>query len=212
MLLEEKYEPKSFDELVFEEEHVRRTLDEYANGLRDKHLLLYGSWGVGKSSAAKVIAHERCEDLQVRKTIDVYSALDIIDDLQSTLQRISAGWTIQQCAGQRMPMAVINEVHLLYPMVHQYRLRAFMDKATHGRFIFTANNLHQLDKGLINRCLPVEIKQLSPQTMRERSRTILNSENCPIDDDLLNELLHTVDGNWRDGLSALEDAILTRRK
>jgi len=212
MILEEKYEPKCFEELVFEEAHVRQILSEYATGLRDKHLLLYGSWGVGKSTAAKVIAHERCSDPEIRKTIDICSALDIIEDLQPTLQRISKGWTIQKWAGLSMPTAVINEVHLFYPMVHQYRLRAFMDRATHGRFIFTANNLHQLDRGFINRCLPVELKPLSPQTMRDRSRAILNSEKCPIDDALLDELLATVDGNWRDGLTALEDVIISQRR
>ena len=212
MTFEEKYEPTCFDELVFEEQVVQQTLRDFATGQRDKHLLFYGSWGVGKSTTAKVIARERSDDLQTRKTIDIYSALEVIDNLQSVLQKISNGWWIQQSAGLRMPVAVIDEVHLLQPVVYQYRLRAFMDRATHGRFIFTAQNLHQLDRGLINRCLPVEIKQMSVNTMRERSSKILALEKCSLDDDLLDDLLDTVDGNWREGLTALEEAVLHKTR
>ena len=42
MRFEDKYAPRSFDDLIFEDAEVKQKLKYYAENRRHKHLLLYG--------------------------------------------------------------------------------------------------------------------------------------------------------------------------
>lgn len=59
LAFEQAHEPQRFQDLVFAEPLVREQLQGYANCSGWNHLLLHGSYGVGKSIAARVIVQER---------------------------------------------------------------------------------------------------------------------------------------------------------
>ena len=59
LAFEQAHEPQRFQDLVFAEPLVREQLQGYANRSCWNHLLLHGSYGVGKSIAARVIVQER---------------------------------------------------------------------------------------------------------------------------------------------------------
>jgi Holliday junction resolvasome RuvABC ATP-dependent DNA helicase subunit len=59
MTFDKKHRPKTLSDVIFASTDVQQTLEDYANNKRDKHLLLYGPKGTGKSVSAELIMRER---------------------------------------------------------------------------------------------------------------------------------------------------------
>lgn len=208
---EEKYAPGCFDDLVFENEEDRQLLSEYATQERNRHLLLWGGYGFGKSAAAQMIAAERSRDGVYGGGFERHSAVEIADDFDAALRRIAGSWNLEAFRQNRvLPMSILDELHIL-ELRNQYKLRAFMDRVKSGLFIFTANRLSTIDGSVLSRCDVVELKPLSPPALLPRCKSILQSERVTIADELLLELLSTTDGSWPDVLRALEGAVVRVR-
>ena len=169
-MLNQNFQPNQFSDLVFEDVCVKQRLCAYASGKRDGHIILYGDYGTGKSTAAKIIAETRCDD-ETAGFVDVIHARDASIEMERYLLRISNGFNIQQMMGINTPYAVIDEADQLSE-INQHHLRAFMDNAI-GCVILTTNHIHALDKGIKDRADEVEIKSLSPRAVFERANNIL---------------------------------------
>ena len=209
MRFEDKYAPRSFDNLIFEDAEVKQKLKYYAENRRHKHLLLYGPPGTAKTTACVVIANER--QPEGSECLDVLEASFVSMDLPSQLERVEAGWIAQQrLTGVSHPIAVINEIDQL-KVEQQQRLRAFIDKCRHGFLFMTTNNLASVDQPLRDRCECIEIKALSSTTLLDRACAIVCHELGAVDRFAIKALMETVNGSWRDALLAVEDYILCRK-
>ena len=201
-MLKKNIQPEQFSDLVFEEECVKQRLFVYASGKRDGHIILYGDYGTGKSTSAKIIAETRCDD-ETASFVDVIHARDASIEIERSLLRLSNGFNIQQMMGVNKPYAVIDEADQLSE-INQHHLRAFMDNAI-GCVILTTNHIHALDKGIRDRADEVEIKSLSPNAVCERASDILKAQGIVVEQSFLLRLLSTTSGSWRDVARALDD-------
>ena len=206
-MLNQNFQPNQFSDLVFEEECIKQRLFAYASGKRDGHIILYGDYGTGKSTAAKIIAETRCDD-ETAGFVDVIHARDASIEMERSLLRISNGFNIQQMMGINTPYAVIDEADQLSE-INQHHLRAFMDNAI-GCVILTTNHIHALDKGIRDRADEVEIKSLSPNAVCERASDILKAQGIVVEQSYLLRLLSTTSGSWRDVARALDDFIYSK--
>ena len=206
-MLNQNFQPKQFSDLVFEDVCVKQRLCAYASGKRDGHIILYGDYGTGKSTAAKIIAETRCDD-ETAGFVDVIHARDTSIEMERSLLRLSNGFNIQQMMGIKPPYAVIDEADQLSE-INQHHLRAFMDNAI-GCVILTTNHIHALDKGIRDRADEVEIKSLSPNAVCERASDILKAQGIVVEQSFLLRLLSTTSGSWRDVARALDDFIYSK--
>ena len=206
-MLNQNFQPNQFSDLVFEEECIKQRLFAYASGKRDGHIILYGDYGTGKSTAAKIIAETRCDD-ETAGFVDVIHARDASIEMERYLLRISNGFNIQQMMGINTPYAVIDEADQLSE-INQHHLRAFMDNAI-DCVILTTNHIHALDKGIRDRADEVEIKSLSPNAVCERASDILKAQGIVVEQSYLLRLLSTTSGSWRDVARALDDFIYSK--
>ena len=206
-MLNQNFQPNQFSDLVFEEECIKQRLFAYASGKRDGHIILYGDYGTGKSTAAKIIAETRCDD-ETTGFVDIIHARDANIEIERSLLRLSNGFNIQQMMGINTPYAVIDEADQLSE-INQHHLRAFMDNAI-GCVILTTNHIHALDKGIKDRADEVEIKSLSPNAVCERASDILKAQGIVVDQSYLLRLLSTTSGSWSDVARALDDFIYSK--
>jgi len=206
-MLNQNFQPNQFSDLVFEEECIKQRLFAYASGKRDGHIILYGDYGTGKSTAAKIIAETRCDD-ETAGFVDVIHARDASIEMERSLLRISNGFNIQQMMGINTPYAVIDEADQLSE-INQHHLRAFMDNAI-GCVILTTNHIHALDKGIRDRSDEVEIKSLTPNAVFERANNILKAQGIVVEQSFLLRLLSTTSGSWRDVARALDDFVYSK--
>ena len=206
-MLNQNFQPKQFSDLVFEEDCIKQRLFAYASGKRNGHIILYGDYGTGKSTAAKIIAEIRCDD-ETAGFVDVIHARDASIEIERSLLRLSNGFNIQQMMGVNTPYAVIDEADQLSE-INQHHLRAFMDNAI-GCVILTTNHIHALDKGIRDRSDEVEIKSLSPNAVCERANDILKAQGIVVEQSYLLRLLSTTSGSWRDVARALDDFVCSK--
>ena len=209
MRFEDKYQPRVFEDLIFEEARVKQQLRYYANNQRHKHLLLFGPPGTAKTTACVVIANARLPEGS--ECIDILEASFIASDFDAALTRVEAGFNAQKfLSGIEHPVAVINEVDQL-KVDQQQKLRAFVDKCRHGFLYVTTNNPASIDQPLRDRCECIEMKSLTTETLLERAYAIVLAELGSVDRIAIAALIETVNGSWRDALIAIEDYVLKRK-
>ena len=113
-MFNQKYLPTRFGELVFQNDIVRAKLENYASGKRKGNFLLYGPYGTGKSTAARIIAETSPKNKEALFTEDV-DAINCSRFKQDsaklvTFAMIERSW---QFSGQKYPYAVLDEFDLL---------------------------------------------------------------------------------------------------
>ena len=210
MRFEDKYQPRVFEDLIFEQARVKQQLRYYANNQRHKHLLLYGPPGTAKTTACVVIANARLPEGS--ECLDVLEASFIASDFEAALSKVEAGFDAQKfLAGVEHPVAVINEVDQL-KVEQQQKLRAFVDKCRHGFLYMTTNTLASIDQPLRDRCDCIEVKSLQPSSMADRACEIVSAELGVVDQQVITQLIQTVNGSWRDALLAIEDFVLANKE
>ena len=207
MRFEDKYQPKVFEDLIFEDSQVKQKLRLYAEGMRNKHLLLYGPPGTAKTTASVVIANERLPCGM--GFVDVLEASLIANDFDGELERIEKGWGLLKFAcGIEHPVSVINEVDQLN-IIQQQKLRAFIDRCHLGFLYMTTNNQSSIDQPLRDRCECIELKSLSTVSVAERASEIIQAELGFVNQTHVQRLMNSTNGSWRDVLLAVEDYVLS---
>lgn len=206
-MLNDKYKATSFDELIFENAATRDLLEQYAAGERYGNVLLHGTCGTGKTSAANVIAQNSMND--VESVVHEYNGAEFE---RANFKRIRNGLNWQRLNGEQYGYTIINELDILTPQL-QHEVRAVIDDFR-GRagFIFTTNNLHNIQPAIKSRCEVVEITPLSANAVLNRAKYILAQENVVIADAKLLAAIATCNGDMREIIRTLENIVLKLRK
>ena len=207
-MFNQKYLPTRFGELVFQNDIVRAKLENYASGKRKGNLLLYGPYGTGKSTAARIIAETSPKNKEALFTEDV-DAINCSRFKQDsaklvTFAMIERSW---QFSGQKYPYAVLDEFDLL-SKAQQDSVRDMMDRnEDRSGFILTTNHLQRIDGAIQSRCEVVELPQLDPAALFAGSQRILAAEGVEISDEIVLEMASNCQGSWRSFLRELEAVV-----
>jgi replication factor C subunit 3/5 len=199
-----KYAPHSFDDLVIEKENIRRRLQQYADGTRTKHLLIYGPTGTGKSAAARVIMEARVG----RELAEFTKCFEGSNFIASDLDLVLTNWRWQSIGRAKFPVTIINEIDLLSVSLRE-KVKSLMDEWGHlGQIIATTNNLHALNASMLRRFDKIELPVLSVDGCMNRAQCILQAEGIEISDEDLRYQLEGFAGDLDDMASVLEDIAL----
>jgi replication-associated recombination protein RarA len=202
-----RHEPKSFNDLVFEDKIVAQTVYEYTTGSRTKHLLLWGPPGSGKTTAAEIIA-KTC--LAVSGGSAAGCTFDLPTIESEGFDIVSNSWGIQRLNGANRCYAIINEIDFLKSQT-LLAMRTFIDTKKHVTFVCTTNNLHALDAPLQNRFTKLHVALPTASDWLPRAMQIMAAENYPTTKQQLKKLLNAKSYSARDLMSQLEDAILLQQ-
>ena len=199
-----KYAPHSFDDLVIEKENIRRRLQQYADGKRTKHLLIYGPTGTGKSATARVIMETRVG----RELAEFTKCFEGSNFIASDLDLVLTNWRWQSIGRAKFPVTIINEIDLLSVALRE-KVKTLMDEWGHlGQIIATTNNLHALSAPMQRRFDKIELPTLSVEGCMNRAQRILQAEGIEMSDDDLRYHLEGFQGDLDDMASLLEDIVL----
>jgi replication factor C subunit 3/5 len=199
-----KYAPHSFDDLVIEKENIRRRLQQYADGTRTKHLLIYGPTGTGKSATARVIMETRLGPELAKFTEPFEGSKFIAADLQKMMNFYY--W--HSASKVKVGVTIINEIDLLSVSLRE-KVKSLMDEMGHlGQIIATTNNLHALNASMLRRFDKIELPVLSVDGCMKRAQCILRAEGIEMSDEDLRYQLEGFAGDLDDMASVLEDIAL----
>lgn len=203
-----RHSPQQIADLVFRDATVGNIINDYAQGLRDKHLMLYGPAGSGKSIAAQIILNTQAGDLAGSAVARPINPRDYgFEDFDPLLR----DWSAQKNNGTARGYTVIDEVDFFSDRMRE-KLRAFIDTTELGTIIVTTNNLHKLDEPFKDRFRKLLVERPTAADWTARAQAILAAEGVILTKQQVDILLNGFQGSARELIEWLEDYTLTFKR
>jgi len=222
LVLARKYRPQRFSELVGQE-HVARTLGNAIAQNRVHHAFLFtGARGVGKTSAARILAKslccvngptvepcgicEPCQEIAAGRSVDIVE----IDGASNTgvddVRTLREGARYLP-AKARLKIYIIDEVHMLSTSAFNALLKTLEEPPPHVVFIFATTEVHKIPSTILSRCQRYDFKLIPTARLVEHLEGILGAEKIAFEPSALRLLARQAAGSVRDALSLLDQVI-----
>jgi DNA polymerase III subunit gamma/tau len=234
LVLARKYRPQKFEDLLGQE-HVARTLTNAINMGRVHHAFLFtGARGIGKTSAARILAKalccaqgptaNPCGTCAICQSISSGQSVDVqeidgasntgVDDVRALREGVR-----YLPAEARKKVYIIDEVHMLSTSAFNALLKTLEEPPEHVVFIFATTEVHKIPATIMSRCQRYDFKLLPSKVLAEHLTRILSNEKIACEPDAVRLVAREAAGSVRDGLSLLDqvvayvgDETLTREK
>jgi DNA polymerase-3 subunit gamma/tau len=222
LVLARKYRPQRFEDLVGQE-HVARTLTNAIGLGRVHHAFLFtGARGVGKTSAARILAKalccaqaptatpcgtcDFCREIVSGQSVDVLE----IDGASNTgvddVRTLREGVRYLPSKGKKK-VYIIDEVHMLSTSAFNALLKTLEEPPPHVVFIFATTEVHKIPSTIMSRCQRYDFKLIPTARLAEHLSGILTAEKIGFDADGLRLVARQAAGSVRDALSLLDQVI-----
>ncbi|MHC1696991.1 MAG: DNA polymerase III subunit gamma/tau [Geobacteraceae bacterium] len=222
LVLARKWRPQTFQDLIGQE-HVCRTLQNAIESGRVAHAFLFtGARGVGKTSAARILAKAlQCENGPAQEPCNVCPAcleitsgnsVDVIEidgasntgveDIRELRENIK--YLPSRC---RFKIFIIDEVHMLSTSAFNALLKTLEEPPPHVKFIFATTEPHKVPITILSRCQRFDFKRIPLPKIVDLLRTIVDEEKVAISEASLTAIARKGDGSMRDSLSTLDQVL-----
>lgn len=187
-LFVEKYRPQTIEETILPD-NLKTTFKEFVKKGELPNLLLSGSAGIGKTTAAKALCREIGADYIVINGSDEGR---LIDTLRTKIKNFAS--TVSLSGGSKV--VILDEADYISAESVQPALRNFIEEySSNCRFIFTCNYKNRILPALHSRCTVIDFamtpndKQILAGTFLQRLCDICESENIQYEKKVLVELI-----------------------
>ncbi|MBI2629044.1 replication factor C small subunit [Candidatus Pacearchaeota archaeon] len=197
----EKFRPSTFDELVGQDDIVKR-VKSLTNAMNIPHLLFAGPAGVGKSTLALVVVKE----LFGAGWKDNYLELNASDERGIEVIRQKVKDFARTKSISKIPFKVIflDEADALTNEA-QNALRRTMENYTNNcRFILSCNYSSKIIDPIQSRCAVFRFRLLEKKDIDKIIRRIAHSENIQIDGRSIDLLFEISEGDCRRVINLLQ--------
>ena len=200
-----KYRSKSLGEIVGQN-HITDILLRAIKADRISHAyLLTGPRGVGKTSVARIMAHE-INDLPYS---DDSTHLDIIEidaasnngveDVRDLREKVQIA-----PVSAKKKVYIIDEVHMLSKAAFNALLKTLEEPPAHIVFILATTDVDKLPATIISRTQRFGFRAINEADTLTHLRFIATEEKIKIDDESLKLIAQRGDGSFRDSISLLD--------
>ena len=199
------YRSRSLDEIVGQS-HITRILQRaIASGHIAHAYLLTGPRGVGKTSIARILAHE----INGLPYTDESTHLDIIEiDAASnnSVEDIRDLRDKVQIAPTSSPkkIYIIDEVHMLSKSAFNALLKTLEEPPEHVVFILATTDADKLPATILSRVQRFNFRAISPRDAAKHLAFIAEQEKIAITPDALELIAEQGKGSFRDSISLLD--------
>ncbi|PID32240.1 DNA polymerase III, subunit gamma and tau [Candidatus Saccharibacteria bacterium] len=206
-----KYRSKRLDEVVGQS-HITATLSNALQSGKISHAYLFtGPHGVGKTSVARILAHEVN---QFPYTDEAGTYMDIIEIDAASNRRIDEIRDLRDhihsapTAG-KYKVYIIDEVHMLTKEAFNALLKTLEEPPQHVVFILATTEPHKLPETIISRTQRFSFRPISQQDAKRHLQYLAKQESVDITDDALELIVQSGNGSFRDAISLLDQLAST---
>ncbi len=220
-VLARQWRPQRFSELVGQE-HVADTLKNAICNHRIHHAYLFsGPRGVGKTSAARILAKvlnceqpgaplpdpcnqcASCEEITngiAGDVIEIDGASNTgVEDIRELKENVR-----YLPARSRYKIFIIDEVHMLSKNAFNALLKVLEEPPPHVKFIFATTEIQKIPITILSRCQRFDFRRIPLAKIVEQLTAIAQHEQISISPAALRLVARQADGCMRDALSTLD--------
>jgi len=222
LVLARKWRPERFAELVGQE-HVTRTLGQALQSGRIAHAFLFtGIRGVGKTTAARILARclncekgptpEPCGECAACIEIREGRALDVVEIDGATYRKIDDARAIienlsYRPARDRFKIYIIDEAHQLTDQAFNALLKTLEEPPAHVKFILATTEPQKMPETILSRLQRYDFRRIPLNTTLARLKELAAREEIEVEEAALRLLAREAGGSMRDAERMLETAI-----
>ncbi len=200
-----RYRPRTLNEVVGQEQ-VTLTLQKSLEQGKINHAYLFvGPRGCGKTSVARILAHQ-INDFDYELEDDYVDIIEIdgasnrgIDNIRDLREKVM----IAPTAG-KYKVYIIDEVHMLTKEAFNALLKTLEEPPEHAVFIMATTDAYKVPVTITSRSQVYTFKLANLETIFDFLSTIARKEKIAIDDDALTIIAKRSGGSFRDALSLLD--------
>ncbi|HET7040453.1 MAG TPA: DNA polymerase III subunit gamma/tau, partial [Gemmatimonadales bacterium] len=231
LALARKYRPRTFGDLLVQD-HVAQVLRGAVTSGRVGHgYLLTGPRGVGKTTAARILAMalncERkqdavapgepcgkcptCERIWTGSTnldvVEIDAASNRgVDDARDLRER-----AMYAASGDgHYKVYIVDEAHMLTREAWNALLKILEEPPPRVVFVFATTEVQKIANTaapVLSRLQRFDFRRIGPAAIHDRLRHVVEAEGLRVDDDALTLIARFADGGMRDALSVLDQCI-----
>lgn len=224
VVLARKWRPQRFAD-VLGQEHVTQTLTNAIAAQRIAHAFLFsGPRGVGKTSAARILAKalcceseegpvsepcgtcRQCVEITEGRSTDIFeidaashTGVDNIREIIDNARYLPSS--------ARFKIYVIDEVHMLSQGAFNALLKTLEEPPGHVKFILATTDVHKVPVTVKSRCQRYDFRRIALSRIAERLSFILADEGLEHDPSALTLVAREAEGSMRDAQSLLEQVL-----
>ncbi|MEN0110850.1 MAG: DNA polymerase III subunit gamma/tau, partial [Planctomycetota bacterium] len=222
VVIARRYRPQGFDDLIGQG-HVAQALGQAIRTGRIGHAYLFtGARGVGKTSAARILAKalncvhgptaEPCGVCDSCVRIATGDDVDVLEIDGASNRGIDEIRQLRQNAGvrpsrSRFKIYIIDEVHMLTKEAFNALLKTLEEPPEHVKFIFATTEPQKIPITILSRCQRFDFAGIDSASIGERLRQIAAAEGVAIDDEAVQVISVRAAGSMRDSQSLLEQLL-----
>lgn len=215
-----KYRPDTFASIVGQQAMASTLKTAVLSGRMAHAYLFCGPRGVGKTTAARVLAKtinclnlqpsgETCNECESCKAFNEGRSFNIfeldaasnnsVEDIRTLIEQVS----IAPVLG-RYKVYIIDEVHMLSQAAFNAFLKTLEEPPSYAIFILATTEKHKILPTILSRCQIYDFKRITVSDIAHHLKFVADSEGITAEETALGLIAEKADGGMRDALSMFD--------
>ena len=215
-----KYRPDTFRSIVGQEAMASTLRTAVRSGKLSHAYLFCGPRGVGKTTAARVLARtincenlsaegeacgqcESCKAFEEQRSFNIFELDAASNNSVEDIRQLTEQVQMPPALG-RYKVYIIDEVHMLSAAAFNAFLKTLEEPPSYAIFILATTEKHKILPTILSRCQIYDFKRITVQDIIRHLRYVADSEGIDAEETALGLIAEKADGGMRDALSMFD--------